>query len=134
MTESLGDCSFLNTCFHVETCKFVHYKVDDADRRSWLPTKLDASKPEGGVKKKIQEGSTTLFPPQVRPHSHTSIRCCYIQFSAWHRCQPSRNRAGNPAFCLRFRIFVRTSHVIWFYFETNNSLRIVIIFHATKTF
>ncbi|XP_065184529.1 N6-adenosine-methyltransferase catalytic subunit-like [Sycon ciliatum] len=28
--ESLGDCSFLNTCFHVDTCKFVHYEVDYA--------------------------------------------------------------------------------------------------------
>ncbi|XP_060574782.1 N6-adenosine-methyltransferase catalytic subunit-like, partial [Ruditapes philippinarum] len=26
--ESLGDCSFLNTCFHMDTCKYVHYKVD----------------------------------------------------------------------------------------------------------
>lgn len=26
--ESLGDCSFLNTCFHLETCKFVHYTID----------------------------------------------------------------------------------------------------------
>ncbi len=26
--ESLGDCSFLNTCFHLETCKFVHYSID----------------------------------------------------------------------------------------------------------
>ncbi|XP_055955303.1 N6-adenosine-methyltransferase subunit METTL3 [Patella vulgata] len=24
--ESLGDCSFLNTCFHMETCKYVHYE------------------------------------------------------------------------------------------------------------
>lgn len=21
--ESLGDCSFLNTCFHMETCKYA---------------------------------------------------------------------------------------------------------------
>ena len=28
--QSLGDCSFLNTCFHVETCKFVHYSIDDS--------------------------------------------------------------------------------------------------------
>ena len=28
--ESLGDCSFLNTCFHMETCKFVHYTIDDS--------------------------------------------------------------------------------------------------------
>ena len=26
--ESLGDCSFLNTCFHTDTCKFVHYTID----------------------------------------------------------------------------------------------------------
>nr|XP_027197960.1 N6-adenosine-methyltransferase catalytic subunit-like [Dermatophagoides pteronyssinus] len=26
--ESLGDCSFLNTCFHMDTCKYVHYKVE----------------------------------------------------------------------------------------------------------
>ena len=28
--QSLGDCSFLNTCFHVETCKFVHYSIDES--------------------------------------------------------------------------------------------------------
>lgn len=26
--ESLGDCSFLNTCFHLDSCKYVHYEVD----------------------------------------------------------------------------------------------------------
>ncbi|CAG0887664.1 unnamed protein product [Cyprideis torosa] len=26
--ESLGDCSFLNTCFHMSMCKYVHYKVE----------------------------------------------------------------------------------------------------------
>ncbi|OQR71019.1 N6-adenosine-methyltransferase 70 kDa subunit-like [Tropilaelaps mercedesae] len=26
--ETLGDCSFLNTCFHMDTCKYVHYQVD----------------------------------------------------------------------------------------------------------
>ncbi|CAH8606830.1 unnamed protein product [Heterobilharzia americana] len=29
--ESLGDCSFLNTCFHVDTCKYVHYTIDYSD-------------------------------------------------------------------------------------------------------
>lgn len=28
--KSLGDCSFLNTCFHMETCKFVHYSIDNS--------------------------------------------------------------------------------------------------------
>ena len=36
--ESLGDCSFLNTCFHMETCKFVHYAIDDSiDEPESLP-------------------------------------------------------------------------------------------------
>lgn len=26
--ETLGDCSFLNTCFHMDSCKYVHYEVD----------------------------------------------------------------------------------------------------------
>ncbi|KAG9509626.1 N6-adenosine-methyltransferase MT-A70-like protein, partial [Fragariocoptes setiger] len=29
--ESLGDCSFLNTCFNMSTCKYVHYEVDYSD-------------------------------------------------------------------------------------------------------
>ena len=31
-----------------------------------------------------------------------------------HRCQPSRNRAGNPAFLVISRIFARTSHISGF--------------------
>lgn len=31
--ESLGDCSFLNTCFHMDTCKYIHYQVDQDDAR-----------------------------------------------------------------------------------------------------
>lgn len=30
--ESLGDCSFLNTCFHMDSCKYVHYQVDILSR------------------------------------------------------------------------------------------------------
>ncbi len=29
--ETLGDCSFLNTCFHMDTCKYIHYEVDMED-------------------------------------------------------------------------------------------------------
>lgn len=27
----LGDCSYLDTCRHMRTCKYVHYEIDDAD-------------------------------------------------------------------------------------------------------
>ena len=29
--ETLGDCSFLNTCFHMDSCKYVHYQVNIVD-------------------------------------------------------------------------------------------------------
>ncbi|QQP41256.1 N6adenosinemethyltransferase MTA70like protein, partial [Caligus rogercresseyi] len=32
--ESLGDCSFLNTCFHMDSCKYIHYKVEDEDNNN----------------------------------------------------------------------------------------------------
>lgn len=28
--ENFGDCSFLNTCFHMDSCKYVHYEVDSS--------------------------------------------------------------------------------------------------------
>ena len=28
---SLGDCSYLDTCRHMEICKFVHYRIEDED-------------------------------------------------------------------------------------------------------
>eukprot|EP01017_Pseudomicrothorax_dubius_P047226 TRINITY_DN8448_c0_g1_i2.p1 TRINITY_DN8448_c0_g1~~TRINITY_DN8448_c0_g1_i2.p1 ORF type:complete len:562 (+),score=122.70 TRINITY_DN8448_c0_g1_i2:40-1725(+) len=29
--ESLGNCSYLDTCRHMESCKFVHYAIDDSE-------------------------------------------------------------------------------------------------------
>lgn len=56
--ESLGDCSFLNTCFHMDTCKYVHYEID-------YPEKKISPKNEVALSlKQIKEGATILFPPQ----------------------------------------------------------------------
>lgn len=55
--QNLGDCSFLNTCFHVETCKFVHYSIDDSiDEPEALPRRL--------VELKSTLPRTKLTPPQ----------------------------------------------------------------------
>ena len=55
--QSLGDCSFLNTCFHVETCKFVHYSIDDSiDEPEALPRR--------SVMLKSALPRTKLTPPQ----------------------------------------------------------------------
>ena len=32
--ENLGNCSYLDTCRHMEYCKFVHYKIDEIDELS----------------------------------------------------------------------------------------------------
>ncbi|KPM10182.1 N6-adenosine-methyltransferase 70 kDa subunit-like protein [Sarcoptes scabiei] len=38
--ESLGNCSFLNTCFHMDSCKYVHYRVETKS----IPNKSSSSK------------------------------------------------------------------------------------------
>lgn len=57
--ESLGDCSFLNTCFHMDTCKYVHYQIDYPQNHPKV--RLDTAV---SVKKNLTEGQTTLFPSQ----------------------------------------------------------------------
>ncbi|XP_030324782.1 N6-adenosine-methyltransferase catalytic subunit, partial [Calypte anna] len=67
--ESLGDCSFLNTCFHMDTCKYVHYEIDacpetpprtppHAHPRDHSPTQ-DLTRPPPP-----DTGADRLFPPQ----------------------------------------------------------------------
>lgn len=29
--ETLGNCSYLDTCRHMECCKFIHYRIDEID-------------------------------------------------------------------------------------------------------
>lgn len=31
--ESLGNCSYLDTCRHMEYCKYIHYKIDDEEEK-----------------------------------------------------------------------------------------------------
>ena len=44
-------------------------------------------------------------------HSN-GLENCRVTYLFWkHRCQPSRNRAGNPAFSIISHIFARTSRI-----------------------
>lgn len=52
--ESLGDCSFLNTCFHMDTCKYVHYEVEQPALHP--PTEVRGTTVAGAA--------TVLQPPQ----------------------------------------------------------------------
>lgn len=55
--EALGDCSFLNTCFHMDTCKYVHYEVDRCGQ-------VKDVVPVAPVRPVISTEGTTLYPPQ----------------------------------------------------------------------
>lgn len=63
--QILGDCSFLNTCFHMSTCKYVHYEVDSfLDQNSTKVTKVLAPEPQSNqviVPKRVE---VTLHPAQ----------------------------------------------------------------------
>ncbi|KAL5111187.1 N6-adenosine-methyltransferase catalytic subunit [Taenia crassiceps] len=86
--ESLGDCSFLNTCFHVDTCKYVHYEIDPADlttaeareaagaynRGQLRPDTFDKRKGDVALEKAAPAAtSVPLYPPQW-------IKCDIRQF------------------------------------------------------
>ncbi|KAJ2941337.1 hypothetical protein O0L34_g3537 [Tuta absoluta] len=65
--ESLGDCSFLNTCFHMDSCKYVHYEVDntDPDAHPTKPTDNTQKGTSNGTSVVTKpEGVLTLTPPQ----------------------------------------------------------------------
>ncbi|XP_052872823.1 N6-adenosine-methyltransferase MT-A70-like protein [Anopheles cruzii] len=71
--ETLGDCSFLNTCFHMDTCKYVHYEVDTyvgQTAASQAPVKFETPGGDGedeahvGAKRPITDPCATLYPPQ----------------------------------------------------------------------
>ncbi|KAK0083346.1 hypothetical protein PV325_008948 [Microctonus aethiopoides] len=74
--ESLGDCSFLNTCFHMDTCKYVHYEVDGTTAASKEQADLDLTNTNNSTTKSstVENPATvtapgtgtelTLYPPQ----------------------------------------------------------------------
>lgn len=61
--ESLGDCSFLNTCFHMSTCKYVHYEVDSHSITDQTLINKNVIESEKTVVSK-RNIEVTLFPPQ----------------------------------------------------------------------
>ena len=68
--ESLGDCSFLNTCFHMDTCKYVHYEIDYRDTNANKKRERLLNDATGGrelTPKLNDELDLKMLPPQV-PH------------------------------------------------------------------
>lgn len=57
--ESLGDCSFLNTCFHMDTCKYVHYQVENSTTTPVEKTVVSPAK-----KTERSDSKLTMLPAQ----------------------------------------------------------------------
>ncbi|XP_072314598.1 N(6)-adenosine-methyltransferase subunit METTL3 [Eucyclogobius newberryi] len=71
--ESLGDCSFLNTCFHMDTCKYVHYEIDSPPEAEGCLMGLQGGNTELSLRSDDADGDVgTLFPSQWI--------CCDIRF------------------------------------------------------
>lgn len=65
--ESLGDCSFLNTCFHMDTCKYVHYEIDSPPEAEGCLLGPQAGTTELGLHAGDADSNVgKLFPSQVR--------------------------------------------------------------------
>lgn len=66
--ETLGDCSFLNTCFHMDTCKYVHYEVDSLSNSDNISKSGENVKQARALsilpKLKVIDQSTALHPAQ----------------------------------------------------------------------
>lgn len=65
--ETLGDCSFLNTCFHMDSCKYVHYEVDtQSGSNSYAKTEENnkANRAVALPKLKVVDETTALHPAQ----------------------------------------------------------------------
>lgn len=61
----LGDCSFLNTCFHMSSCKYVHYEVDSEQMaiKSVKPEQADTTESNQVMISK-RSVEVVLHPPQ----------------------------------------------------------------------
>lgn len=65
--ESLGDCSFLNTCFHMDTCKYVHYEIDSPPEMEAGALGPQTPGSELGLHSGDADSNVgKLFPSQVR--------------------------------------------------------------------
>lgn len=65
--ESLGDCSFLNTCFHMDTCKYVHYEIDSPPEAESSLLGPQSGSTELGLRAGDGDSNVgKLFPSQVR--------------------------------------------------------------------
>ena len=59
---SLGNCSYLDTCRHMKSCRYVHYQLDDGPSPSAPPGAAAPPKPTKQAVPKYLEVSLPSFP------------------------------------------------------------------------
>lgn len=72
---TLGDCSYLDTCRHIETCKFVHYAVDKEDQMATNAQKGD-----------MQESKSSNNASNSRISLYNSLNVDQGYAPQWIRC------------------------------------------------
>ena len=71
---AMGNCSYLDTCRHMKTCRYVHYELDDAQ----TPDALGVSTP-GAASSGVPAGKPRpAVPKYLAVRAHLSITSCYV--------------------------------------------------------
>ncbi|TRY79163.1 hypothetical protein TCAL_08330 [Tigriopus californicus] len=84
--ESLGDCSFLNTCFHMDTCKYIHYEVDADDLRSSVSERDAAATVTAGMDGERAVGSSERATTAVTTGSRHLLETLRLVPPQWVQC------------------------------------------------
>jgi mRNA (2'-O-methyladenosine-N6-)-methyltransferase len=66
---ALGDCSFLDTCRHMRSCKYVHYALDPADAAA----EKQRTRPASAVPRALS------VPEHLAAHSEAQWLCCDVR-------------------------------------------------------
>ena len=60
--HSLGDCSYLNTCHRLDTCRYLHYEVETPSQAD--AERLAAERLAGQQARQTSSSEAHLLPPQ----------------------------------------------------------------------
>lgn len=59
--RSLGNCSYLDTCRHMEYCRFVHFKLDEPEENPILKQMAEVKKPKQWINCDLREFDLTVL-------------------------------------------------------------------------
>lgn len=59
--RSLGNCSYLDTCRHMEYCRFVHFKLDEPENNQLPTQQLSVHKPKQWINCDLRDFDLTVL-------------------------------------------------------------------------